>query len=184
MKNFGGKVLFLDRSDINTDEIIPAKYLNESAREALKLNLLEDLKLAGFDPKRDITGKGVVVSRANFGCGSSREHAPWALEVNGINLVIAESFARIFRQNMYNCGMIAAELPAPTLADLFRDFKNVETALTVDIGTDRRSADQRSEGTLTFSGGGKTKTLPFVLTDFEKALVEAGGWVEYAAAHY
>jgi 3-isopropylmalate/(R)-2-methylmalate dehydratase small subunit len=179
MKNFGGKVLFLDRSDINTDEIIPAKYLNESTREALKPNLLEDLKLAGFDPKRDITGKGVVVSRANFGCGSSREHAPWALEVNGINLVIAESFARIYRQNMYNCGMIAAELPAPTLADLFRDFKDVETTLMADIGTDQRSA-----GTLTFSGGGKTKTVPFVLKDFERALVEAGGWVEYAAAHY
>ncbi|GHV78050.1 3-isopropylmalate dehydratase small subunit [Spirochaetia bacterium] len=179
MKNFGGKVLFLDRSDINTDEIIPAKYLTESTKEALKPNLLEDLKLAGFDPKRDITGKGVVVSRANFGCGSSREHAPWALEVNGINMVIGESFARIFRQNMYNCGMIAAELPAAVLEELFRDFKGVETALTVDIGTDRRS-----EASLTFTGGGKTKTLPFVLRDFEKALVEAGGWVEYAAAHY
>ena len=174
MKNFGGKVLFLDGSDINTDEIIPAKYLNESTKEALKPNLLEALKLAGFDPKRDITGKGVLVSRANFGCGSSREHAPWALEVNGINLVIAESFARIFRQNMYNCGMIAVELPAKTLEELFRDFKGVETALTVDI----------EAASLTFTGGGNTKSVPFVLKDFEKALVEAGGWVEYAAARY
>jgi len=111
MKNFSGKVLFLDRSDINTDEIIPAKYLTEITKEALKPYLLEDLVLEGFDQKRDLKDKAVIVTRANFGCGSSREHAPWALEVNGINVVIAESFARIFRQNMFNCGMMAIELP-------------------------------------------------------------------------
>jgi 3-isopropylmalate/(R)-2-methylmalate dehydratase small subunit len=173
MKNFGGKVLFLDRNDINTDEIIPAKYLNENSKEALKPYILEDLKLSGFSPA-DTSGKGVIVTRANFGCGSSREHAPWVLEVNGINIVIGESFARIFRQNMYNCGMIAAELPPSTLEELFRDFKGQETTLTVDI----------EKAVLTFTGGGKTKSVPFALKDFEKALVEAGGWVEYAAAHY
>ena len=174
MKTFGGTVLFLDRNDINTDEIIPARYLNESSREALRPNLLEDLRLPGFDPKKDIAGKGAIVSRANFGCGSSREHAPWALEVNGINIVIAESFARIFRQNMYNCGMIACELPAPALEELFRDFCGVTAELTVDT----------AEAVLTFKGTGKEKKVPFVLKDFEKALVEAGGWVEYAAKRY
>jgi 3-isopropylmalate/(R)-2-methylmalate dehydratase small subunit len=173
MKNFGGKVLFLDRSDINTDEIIPAKYLTENSKEALRPYILEDLKLPGFSPA-DTTGKGVILTRSNFGCGSSREHAPWALEVNGITMVIGESFARIFRQNMYNCGMIAAELPANTLEELFRDFKGIETTLTADI----------AGASLIFTGGGKTRTVPFALKDFEKALVEAGGWVEYAAAHY
>jgi 3-isopropylmalate/(R)-2-methylmalate dehydratase small subunit len=86
MKQFGGTVLFLNRSDINTDEIIPAKYLTEIAKEALKPYLLEDLKLEGFVPSRDIPGKGAIVTRSNFGCGSSREHAPWALEANGIML--------------------------------------------------------------------------------------------------
>ena len=101
MKTFGGPVLFLDRSDINTDEIIPAKYLTEVEKEALRPHLLEDLRLDGFDPKGPWRGtKRVVVTRANFGCGSSREHAPWALEVNGITCCIAESFARIFRQTM------------------------------------------------------------------------------------
>ena len=57
MKQFGGNVLFLDRSDINTDEIIPAKYLTEISKQALKPYLLEDLKLEGFNPKTDITGK-------------------------------------------------------------------------------------------------------------------------------
>ncbi|MBN1469695.1 MAG: 3-isopropylmalate dehydratase small subunit, partial [Fusobacteriaceae bacterium] len=104
MKKFQGKVLFLNRKDINTDEIIPAKYLTEITKDALKPFLLEDLKLEDFSPKEDIKDKQIIITRENFGCGSSREHAPWALEVNGINVVIAESFARIFRQNMYNCG--------------------------------------------------------------------------------
>ena len=174
MKKFGGTVLFLDRKDINTDEIIPAKYLNEASKEALKPNLLEDLKLGGFDPKKDLAGKGAVVSRVNFGCGSSREHAPWALEVNGINIVIAESFARIFRQNMYNCGMIAAELPGPVLDEIFRDFASTGAELSVDTG----------KGLLVFKNGQKEKTCTFRLDGFEKALVEAGGWVEFAAGKY
>ncbi|MDR3171362.1 MAG: 3-isopropylmalate dehydratase small subunit [Treponema sp.] len=174
MKVFGGTVLFLDRSDINTDEIIPAKYLTENSKEALKPYLLEDLKLPGFDPKKHTAGIGAVVSRANFGCGSSREHAPWVFEVNGINIVIAESFARIFRQNMYNCGMIAAELPAETLEALFREFAGTTTTLSVDT----------TQGTLTFKAGTQEKIVSFGLKDFEKALVEVGGWVEYAAQHY
>jgi 3-isopropylmalate/(R)-2-methylmalate dehydratase small subunit len=174
MKYFGGAVLFLDRNDINTDEIIPAKYLNESSREALRPRLLEDLRLPGFEPGRDIPGKGALVSRANFGCGSSREHAPWALEANGINIVIAESFARIFRQNMYNRGMIAAELPGETLEEIFRDFAPSGAGLSVDTG----------RGLLVFRGGGGERLVPFKLEGFERALVEAGGWLEYAAARY
>jgi 3-isopropylmalate/(R)-2-methylmalate dehydratase small subunit len=174
MKTFGGRVLFLDRDDINTDEIIPAKYLTENSREALRPFILEDLKLPGFDPRRDAAGKGAIVTRGNFGCGSSREHAPWVLEANGINLVIGESFARIFRQNMYNCGMIAAELPRTVLDEIFRDFAGRETTLAADIKAE----------TFTFKTGGREKTVPFVLKDFERVLVESGGWVEYAAVHY
>ena len=175
MKQFGGRVLFLDRDDINTDEIIPAKYLSELSKDTLKPHLLEDLKLGSFDPKRDINGKRVLVSRANFGCGSSREHAPWALETNDINIVIAENFARIFRQNMYNCGMIAAELPVTILDEIFREFGSSEgTELSVDI----------EKGLLYFKDGQKEKTVSFVIPEFEKALIEAGGWVEYAAQKY
>jgi 3-isopropylmalate/(R)-2-methylmalate dehydratase small subunit len=203
MKNFGGLVLFLDRCDINTDEIIPAKYLNESSKEALRPRLLEDLKLEGFDPRQDIAGKGAVVSRANFGCGSSREHAPWALELNGINIVIAESFARIFRQNMYNCGMIAAELPRETLDEIFRDFAPPRGTNRAAGGGTKQDADGRTnrdadsgtgqpvslsvdteKGLFHFRSGNKEKTVPFKLEGFERALVEAGGWVEYAAGRY
>ncbi|MCD6580627.1 MAG: 3-isopropylmalate dehydratase small subunit, partial [Desulfuromusa sp.] len=101
-KKFGGSAIFLDRSDINTDEIIPAKYLTEVTKEALQPYILEDLKLDGFDPNGDdLKNATVVITRENFGCGSSREHAPWVFEVNDVHTVIAESYARIFRQNMF-----------------------------------------------------------------------------------
>ncbi|MEA5114851.1 MAG: 3-isopropylmalate dehydratase small subunit [Geobacteraceae bacterium] len=175
MKTFGGPVLFLDRDDINTDEIIPARYLTEITKADLKPYILEDLKLPGFDPKGEKTRSAkVIVSRANFGCGSSREHAPWVLEVNGITVVIAESFARIFRQNMFNCGMAAVELPKETVDRLFtyRDFPDASVSLDF--------AGQ----VLTISGGGKSDSFPFRIAPFDKALVMAGGWVDYADRNY
>jgi 3-isopropylmalate/(R)-2-methylmalate dehydratase small subunit len=174
MKNFSGKVLFLDRSDINTDEIIPAKYLTEITREALQPFLLEDLKLEGFDPRRDISGKQVIVTRENFGCGSSREHAPWAIEVNGINLVIAPSFARIFRQNMFNCGLMAVELPLEVINRLFAEFSGLETQVDTDF----------ENSTLIFKAGSKEEAFPFTISPFDRKLVEAGGWLNFADMMY
>ncbi|MHB1015065.1 MAG: 3-isopropylmalate dehydratase small subunit [Desulfurivibrionaceae bacterium] len=171
MKKFGGKALFLDRNDINTDEIIPAKYLTENTKMALQPFILEDLKLGGFDPRNDIEGKGVIITRANFGCGSSREHAVWVFEVNDINVVIAESFARIFRQNMYNCGMLAIELPKEDIETLF------SLGEAVEIGVDLAGC------TLTAQGDKKT-VIPFRLNEFDKKLVEAGGWLAYADKNY
>ena len=174
MKDFNGKILFLDRADINTDEIIPAKYLTESTKTALKPYCLEDLALDGFDPKRDVPGKQVIITRSNFGCGSSREHAPWVLECNGINLVIAVNFARIFRQNMFNCGLMAVELPEDEIDELFKTFAGSDAELVCDL-------DNR---TFTVTGGGKTKVSSFTIGDFDLALVKAGGWVGYADSKY
>ncbi|MHB8223287.1 MAG: 3-isopropylmalate dehydratase small subunit [Desulfurivibrionaceae bacterium] len=171
MKEFGGKALFLDRNDINTDEIIPAKYLTENTKLALQPYILEDLKLGGFDPRKDIEGKGVIVTRANFGCGSSREHAVWVFEVNDINVVIAESFARIFRQNMYNCGMLAIELPKKDIETLFGLGKEVK------IGVDLAACSVTAQGS-------KKVVVPFKLNEFDKKLVEAGGWLAYADKNY
>ena len=171
MKEFGGKALFLDRNDINTDEIIPAKYLTENTKLALQPYILEDLKLGGFNPRKDIEGKGVIVTRANFGCGSSREHAVWVFEVNDINVVIAESFARIFRQNMYNCGMLAIELPKKDIETLFGLGKEVK------IGVDLAACSVTAQGS-------KKVVLPFKLNEFDKKLVEAGGWLAYADKNY
>lgn len=174
MKNFTGKVLFLDRLDINTDEIIPARYLTEITKEALKPYLLEDLTFEGFDPQTDIEGKRIIVTRSNFGCGSSREHAPWALEVNGINLVIAESFARIFRQNMFNCGMMAIELAPDQIEKLFNEFSDKETVIKTDLENNR----------FTVESNGRKSEILFSISGFDRSLVEAGGWVDYADKHY
>jgi len=176
MKTFGGKVLFLDRSDINTDEIIPAKYLTVLTKGALAPHLLEDLSLQGFEPGRDTAGRGVVVTRANFGCGSSREHAPWALEANGIHVVIAESFARIFRQNMYNCGMLAIELPKETIEGLFARFAAREGGALCTVSAEPAE--------LSITAGGESLTLAYALAGFDRALIEAGGWLDYADKRY
>ncbi len=174
MKSFSGKVLFLDRDDINTDEIIPARYLTEITKEALKPYLLEDLSMPTFDVSKDLNDKAVIITRANFGCGSSREHAPWALEVNGINVVIAESFARIFRQNMYNCGMFAIELEKEQIDTLFTKYSSKETIVTIDVTNDK----------IVVNAEGDTEELPFKIGGFDKTLVNEGGWVGYADKNY
>ncbi len=174
MKSFGGKVLFLNKSDINTDEIIPAKYLTEITKDALKPYLLEDLKLEGFNQKTDLTDKKVIIAKENFGCGSSREHAPWALEVNDITLVIAPSFARIYRQNMYNCGMIAVELDNTIIDDLFNKFAGKEVELQVNLNSKE----------FIFKSGDICEKIGFKLNDYDEALVKAGGWVNYADKNY
>ncbi|MDP7077643.1 MAG: 3-isopropylmalate dehydratase small subunit [Desulfobacterales bacterium] len=174
MKNFSGNILFLDRSDINTDEIIPAKYLTAISKDALKPHLLEDIRLDGFDPQKDIKGKNAIITRTNFGCGSSREHAPWALEVNDIHLVIAKSFARIFRQNMFNNGMMAVGLPSHVIEDIFSMFKGKNTKLETDL----------DKNTFLLKTDGQEQEVPFSISEFDHALVAAGGWLEYADAKY
>lgn len=174
-KKFGGSAIFLDRSDINTDEIIPAKYLTEVTKEALQPYILEDLKLEGFDPKSDDVKKAtVVITRENFGCGSSREHAPWVFEVNDVHTVIAESYARIFRQNMFNCGMLAIELPKSDIDELMALRQAGQVSVAVDLDGQK----------ITATAGEQKKEFPFEISQFDKALVEAGGWVEFADARY
>ncbi len=174
-KNFSGPAIFMDRSDINTDEIIPARYLTEVTKEALKPYLLEDLSLEGFDPKGErLSHATVVVARSNFGCGSSREHAAWVFEVNGINTVIAASFSRIFRQNMFNCGMLAIELPQPDLERLFALSRIGEVTVAVDVEGSKIIGETV----------GVKETIPFEISSFDRALVEAGGWVEFADQRY
>ncbi|WP_028318495.1 3-isopropylmalate dehydratase small subunit [Desulfobulbus elongatus] len=175
MKQFGGPAAFIDRNDINTDEIIPAKYLTEITKKALAPHLLEDLYLEGqkFDPHSpEMQEARVLVTRSNFGCGSSREHAVWALEVNDINVVVGESFARIFRQNMFNCGILAVELSKEDLDRLFV----LKGRVTVAVDLEREK--------LTASSGDTTLTCSFSLNPFDKKLIGAGGWLAFADANY
>jgi 3-isopropylmalate/(R)-2-methylmalate dehydratase small subunit len=176
-KTFGGPAIILDRSDINTDEIIPAKYLTEVTKEALKPYCLEDLKLEGFDAKGEkLKNARVVISRENFGCGSSREHAPWVFEVNDIHTVIAESYARIFRQNMFNCGMLAIELSNADIDALIALEKETNGVVNIQVNLKEQQVIARCDE--------REEFFSFDISLFDKALVEAGGWVEYADARY
>ena len=162
MKQFGGQVLFLDRSDINTDEIIPAKYLTEISKQALKPYLLEDLKLDGFDPKADVPGKKVIITRENFGCGSSREHAPVVLKVKGIKCIVADSFARIFYRNAINIGLPVLEIG--------KDVEKIEAGDTIDV--------DMAKGEITIVNKNiviKTKPLP----EFIQKIADCGGLINY-----
>ena len=88
--------------------------------------------------------------------------------------MIAESFARIFKQNMFNCGMMAVELPAEVIDRLFADFSGQEVEVKTDL----------EAGVFTISGGGRQQEIPFAVSEFDRALVTAGGWVAYADANY
>lgn len=175
MKAFGGPAIFLDRDDINTDEIIPAKYLTENSKKALRPYILEDLKLTGFSPDSPaLQEAAVIVTRANFGCGSSREHAVWVFEVNDIHMVIAQGFARIFRQNMFNCGMLAVELPKTEIDALFALKGSV--AISVDLKESRVTAKSTATG--------EELSFDFDLNQFDRQLILAGGWLEFADQNY
>jgi len=99
------------RDHINTDEIIPARYLNTDDRTELAKHCLEDLD-AGFVKKAK--PGDIIVAGEDFGCGSSREHAVWAITAAGVQTVIAKSFARIFYRNAINNGFYIIESPDAT----------------------------------------------------------------------
>ncbi len=96
------------RDHINTDEIIPARYLNTDDMAELAKHCMEDLD-TGFVDKS--APGDIIVAGDDFGCGSSREHAVWALQGANVGGIIAQSFARIFYRNAINCGFYCIELP-------------------------------------------------------------------------
>ncbi len=94
--------------DVDTDAIIPARFLNTSDPEELGSHAMEDF---APDFRGSVRTGGILVAGRNFGCGSSREHAPVAVKVAGASIVIAESFARIFYRNAFNTGLAILESP-------------------------------------------------------------------------
>ena len=95
-------------SDVDTDVIIPARYLNTASAEELAAHCMEDI-----DPDfvKNVKAGDIIVAEDNFGCGSSREHAPIAIKASGVSLVIANTFARIFYRNSINIGLPILECP-------------------------------------------------------------------------
>jgi 3-isopropylmalate/(R)-2-methylmalate dehydratase large subunit len=109
-RRFSGKVFYLPKSNVDTDQIIPARYLTETDKAIMGQHCLEDAGLLASQME-DLRKCQILVAGENFGCGSSREHAPWALEAVGIRCVIAPSFARIFENNMFANGLLCITLP-------------------------------------------------------------------------
>ena len=132
--------LVLPRSDVDTDQIIPARFLRTTTREGLGLQLFSDWRyLPDGSPnpefelnKPQAQGCKVLVAGDNFGCGSSREHAPWALTDHGIRVVISTSFADIFRSNSLKNGLVPVVVDAATLQWL---LANPGIEVTLDLAT-------------------------------------------------
>ncbi|MDO8963141.1 MAG: 3-isopropylmalate dehydratase small subunit [Coriobacteriia bacterium] len=144
--------------DVDTDVIIPARYLNTSDPAELAKHCMEDLD-AGFVGK--VVSGDILVAEENFGCGSSREHAPISIKAAGVSVVIAKSFARIFYRNAINTGLPIME--APEAVDGISDGDRI----IVDADA----------GTITNETTGATFTAqPF--PPFVRDIIERGGLIE------
>ena len=146
--------------NVDTDVIIPARYLNTSNPQELALHCMEDI-----DPTfaKEIHPNDVVVAGENFGCGSSREHAPIAIKASGIDLIIAKSFARIFYRNSINIG-----LPILESEECVNDAEAGDV-ISADLG----KGIIRNE-----TKGKEYTTTPF--PEFIQEIINCGGLVGYA----
>ncbi len=146
------------RDHINTDEIIPARYLNTDNEQELAKHCMEDLD-AGFVQK--VRTGDIIVAGEDFGCGSSREHAVWAIRGTGVKTVIAKSFARIFYRNAINNGMYIIETP---------DTDKINDGDEIEIDFENGLIRNKTKGmSIEF------QTLP----DFARDIIEAGGLLEH-----
>ena len=145
--------------NVDTDVIIPARYLNSSDPEHLKQHCMEDIDA---DFVKEVSSGDILVAGKNFGCGSSREHAPVAIKASGISLVIAESFARIFFRNCINVGLAIMECP--------------EAAKAISKG-DIIKADFDSGIIENVTKNEKYQAKPF--PDFINGIIASGGLLEY-----
>ena len=144
--------------NVDTDVIIPARYLNTIDKKELASHCMEDIDKEFI--KRVKTGD-IMVAGFNFGCGSSREHAPIAIKESGVSLVIAKSFARIFYRNAINIGL--AILECPEAAEAIQNGDAVEADLDAGVIYDRTTGEQFA-------------TQPF--PEFIQKIISNGGLVE------
>ena len=130
------RAVSLPLDDIDTDQIIPARFLTATTREGMGRHLFSDLrKREGFPLNSpDARGAAILIAGGNFGCGSSREHASWALADFGFRAVVSSSFADIFRSNAMKNGILPVAVDAATLGTLHSLVVNApDTQVTVDL---------------------------------------------------
>ena len=146
-------------NNVDTDAIIPARYLNTSSEAELASHCMEDLDL---EFSKEVQSGDIIVAGRNFGCGSSREHAPVAIKASGVGCVIAETFARIFFRNAINIGLPILECPEAVRAIAADQTLEVDLAAGIIRNTSTGVEYQA------------TAYPPFMLE-----LIQAGGLVEY-----
>lgn len=158
MENANGKV-FKYGDNVDTDVIIPARYLNNTDPKDLAAHCMEDID-------KDFVGKvnigDIIVANKNFGCGSSREHAPIAIKAAGVSCVIAETFARIFYRNAINIGLPIIECPEAA--------REINSGDVVNIDFD--------SGIITDETTGK-KYQGQAFPEFMQKIIDLGGLVNY-----
>jgi 3-isopropylmalate/(R)-2-methylmalate dehydratase small subunit len=186
-----GKVVALDRGNVDTDQIIPKQFLKRIERTGFGEFLFWDWarNLDGsvnpdFELNRpEARGASVLLARQNFGCGSSREHAPWALEDWGIRVIVAPSFADIFYNNCFKNGMLPIRLTEQQVDDLFRRAgADPGYRLTADLETRTLSDEHGLE--LKFEVEEfRRHCLLNGLDDIGLTLVHADKIAEYERAH-
>jgi 3-isopropylmalate/(R)-2-methylmalate dehydratase small subunit len=175
-----GLVVPLDRDNVDTDAIIPKQFLKSIKRSGFGPNLFDEMRYMDVgQPGEDCSqrplnpnfvlnqaryqGAQILLARKNFGCGSSREHAPWALLDFGIKVILAESYADIFFNNCFKNGVLPIVLPAAELAALFPQVEGMPGyKLMVDL---KQQVVTRPDG----------KALPFAVDAFRKECL-INGW--------
>ena len=158
MKNAKG-IVFKYGDNVDTDVIIPARYLNSSDPAELATHCMEDIDK---DFVKNVKKGDIIVADKNFGCGSSREHAPIAIKAAGVSCVIAETFARIFYRNAINIGLPIVECPEAS--------KGIEAGDEVEVNFDTGVITNVTKGT-TFQG----QAFP----EFMQKIIAAEGLVNY-----
>ncbi len=150
--------------DIDTDAIIPARYLNTSDPKELAAHVMED---ADKDFPKKVSVGDIIVAGKNFGCGSSREHAPLAIKSAGISCVIAKDFARIFYRNAFNIGLMI--------------FESEEASKSIEQGDELEIIPEKGIiKNLTSPKEYKVKPIP----PFMQELVASGGLMSYAKKNF
>lgn len=136
-----GLVCPLDKNNVDTDQIIPKQFLTSVSRDGFAEAMFFDWRyLADGSPNPEFVvnqpqyqGASILLTRANFGCGSSREHAPWAIKQYGFNVIIAESFADIFFNNSINNGMLLIQLSKTNIELLFNRCEQGAQQWQIDL---------------------------------------------------
>ena len=171
-----GLVVPLDIANVDTDQIIPKQFLQKTERVGFGIHLFHDsryLDHSGNEPnpefvlnKPEYKVASILLARENFGCGSSREHAPWALEEYGFKVIIAPSFADIFYGNCINIGLLPIKLSEDEIEQLFNQAHDAKLNLKVDLANNTVSFGEVS--------------FTFELGQFHKYCLEEGvdsvGW--------